>query len=172
MTDVVDIHDKESVEDGQIVRRRTIITLGQVKSRSSQVSSPFPDSRSLCDADLRINQLKTLADPPHPARAGSLDDPLPASGLLFPSYKSSSRSSSSSSSSSSVWSLASGRTLSISMSFDDLDCADAGDKKTKVRKSEAWYERRQSYGFEAADKLSGIFNTSAGSVSRSCDRSA
>ena len=86
--------------------------------------------------------------------------------------------------------LGSNRTMSISMSFDDLDTsmgsssvagAGGGDSVIRrdrgARKPEAWYERRQSYGFEAADKLQSLLNTSGSSdampspslVSRSCD---
>ena len=84
--------------------------------------------------------------------------------------------------------LGSNRTMSISMSFDDLDTSMSssvagagGDSVVRrdrgARKPEAWYERRQSYGFEAADKLQSLLNTSGSSdampspsvVSRSCD---
>lgn len=74
------------------------------------------------------------------------------------------------------------RTMSISMSFDDLESNNSSSAGTGTaerragggRKSEAWYERRQSYGFEAADKLQSLLNTSGSSdvpsgVSRSCD---
>ena len=70
------------------------------------------------------------------------------------------------------------RTMSISMSFDDLESNNSssagGEKKAGGRRSEAWYERRQSYGFEAAEKLQSLLNTSGSSdvpsgVSRSCD---
>lgn len=72
------------------------------------------------------------------------------------------------------------RTMSISMSFDDLESNNSssagtgGERRAGGRRSEAWYERRQSYGFEAADKLQSLLNTSGSSdvpsgVSRSCD---
>lgn len=78
------------------------------------------------------------------------------------------------------------RTMSISMSFDDLDETNSNASMTEQQRmrsggrnrSEAWYERRQSYGFEAADKLQSLLNTSGSSdvpsitgtaVSRSCD---
>lgn len=72
------------------------------------------------------------------------------------------------------------RTMSISMSFDDLESnnsSSAGGVERRpggARRSEAWYERRQSYGFEAAEKLQSLLNTSGSSdvpsgVSRSCD---
>ena len=81
--------------------------------------------------------------------------------------------------------MSAARTMSISMSFDDLDSnsdISGSHKRGGIKKNEAWYERRQSYGFEAADKLQSLLNTSNGSsdtrgdlsssstrVSRSCD---
>ena len=236
MTDVVDIHDKESVEDGQVVRRRTIITLGCVSTSATP---------SLCDVDFRISGFRTpdflaasdfrSSELKSVASSGSINVILktnshPDVTVIHPESdvkKASARPSSFNArmtiqqrrnaknlpvasasvslpppsipttpspppeapegpeeprstylygecGSPAVSSLfSSGRTLSISMSFDDMDIpdADADAIKKIARKSEAWYERRQSYGFEAADKLQGFLNisTGSGSGSRSCD---
>ena len=86
--------------------------------------------------------------------------------------------------------ISAARTVSISMSFDGSSCdiqsstsctsrsnnsgGTAGSSSSsRVRRSEAWYERRQSYGFEAADKLRAARPDSNAlieqRVSRSCD---
>ena len=251
-TDVVDSRDKESVEDGHIVRRRTIITLGpqvnsgsqpssldfnsdaefghqsdlprpcQLKVSSGSINVTVKSTQSDCgpkkegvstmfvrasDADKRgvsrvsafnvrrtIEQRRNAAQQqaPRVSRASAEDinsstnslnnksgtrTPSPVSSTYLYGDDNDALSAASSD-------LSVARTMSISMSFDDLDSnSEAGGSQgpARIKKNEAWYERRQSYGFEAADKLQSLLNTSNGSsetrdlsssstrISRSCD---
>lgn len=196
MTDVVEINDKESVDDeGEVVRRRTIITLGQ------KVATPGGSSGSINVTLLNGPEARKDAEqePPRPAGRASafnarrtielrrqqqhLDnnpiqqrqsDPEPEQEPALSKTPSSTYLFGERGSPASSFGGSSLRTMSISMSFDDLE-SNASDKKTPGRnRSEAWYERRQSYGFEAADKLQSLLNTSGssdatGAISRSCD---
>ncbi|KZS17862.1 Uncharacterized protein APZ42_015839 [Daphnia magna] len=226
MTDVVEINDKESVgEDGEVVRRRTIITLGPRTVGGSPSAAggssgsinitllnggPVTSSPS---SDLLATKAKpvteqavssTTLDETHRSNARAsafnarrtieqrrqqqqqeeeqeMQEPatnvktLPASTYLYGERGSPASS----------FGGSSLRTMSISMSFDDLDESNSNASITEQQRrsggrnrSEAWYERRQSYGFEAADKLQSLLNTSGSSdvpsitgtaVSRSCD---
>lgn len=222
VTDVVEINDKESVgEDGQVVRRRTIITLGRrmaapsdgssssinVKllngSSSAAASCSQPESTaakeetrpaarvSAFNARRTIEQRRqqqqqqiNQQNPPTTARESS-PDPLPTT--IQPAVQPAKTPPSSTylygeqgSPASSSFGGSSLRTMSISMSFDDLESnASMTDVQRRAggrNRTEAWYERRQSYGFEAADKLQSLLNTSGssdvpstGAISRSCD---
>ncbi|XP_057372000.2 LOW QUALITY PROTEIN: uncharacterized protein LOC130692927 [Daphnia carinata] len=243
MTDVVEINDKESVgEDGEVVRRRTIITLGPrtgaapaaaagssssssinitllnggpafagpvTSSQSSDVlaTKAVTEQAAMSNTSLdethrantrasafnarrtieqrrqqRVEQQKQEEEeeeeeepdvrelePPEPV----VTKTLPASTYLYGERGSPASS----------FGGSSLRTMSISMSFDDLDESNSNASITEQQRrsggrnrTEAWYERRQSYGFEAADKLQSLLNTSGssdvpstGAVSRSCD---
>ncbi|KAK4004658.1 hypothetical protein OUZ56_006387 [Daphnia magna] len=232
MTDVVEINDKESVgEDGEVVRRRTIITLGPrtvggspsgAGGSSSSInitllnggpvtSSPSSDllatkakpvteqavSSTTLDETHRSNarasafnarrtieqrrqqqqqeEEQEMQEPERSEPAATNVKTLPASTYLYGERGSPASS----------FGGSSLRTMSISMSFDDLDESNSNASITEQQRrsggrnrSEAWYERRQSYGFEAADKLQSLLNTSGSSdvpsitgtaVSRSCD---
>ncbi|KAI9561406.1 hypothetical protein GHT06_012363 [Daphnia sinensis] len=240
MTDVVEINDKESVgEDGEVVRRRTIITLGPrtvggspsaAGGSSSSINVTLLNGAGPVTSSQSNDLLATKAKPvteqavssteeTHRANARAsafnarrtieqrrqqqiqqqqqqeeeeeeeeeqeMQEPEPpepvATKTLPPStYLYGERGSPASS-----FGGSSLRTMSISMSFDDLDESNSNASITEQQRrtggrnrSEAWYERRQSYGFEAADKLQSLLNTSGSSdvpsitgtaVSRSCD---
>ena len=217
---MVEINDKESVgEDGEVVRRRTIITLGprlppasggstnsiNVMLFNTATSSSQPElsdgsrlATEVAEETYRptarasaFNARRTIEQrrqqtaaltPPDPSGLATEPPPAPA---VQPTQLARTPPSSTylygeqGSPSSSFGSL---RTMSISMSFDDLGSnastsADNQQRRVGARnRTEAWYERRQSYGFEAADKLQSLLNTSGssdvpstGAISRSCD---
>lgn len=209
MTDVVEINDKESVgEDGEVVRRRTIITLGprvmapsggssssiNITLLNGQPSSSQPESSkaapveetrpagrvSAFNARRTIEQRRQQAQQVHQIQPVEEQSPSaetaepaktpPASTYLYGEQGSPASS----------FGGSSLRTMSISMSFDDLESntsvTDQQRRGGGRNRTEAWYERRQSYGFEAADKLQSLLNTSgssdvpsSGAISRSCD---
>ena len=216
MTDVVEINDKESVEDGEVVRRRTIITLGprvvapsggssssinvtllngpvdsssqpDLVKRNTEQPAEMPDGPRTTARVSAFNARRTIEQrrqsAPKPAAAPSptpLEQPPPAAAAVK-TPPSSTYLYGEQGSPASSFGGSSLRTMSISMSFDDLESnTSITDQQRRAggrNRTEAWYERRQSYGFEAADKLQSLLNTSGGSsdvpstgaISRSCD---